>query len=115
MVNVPVRLPATDGVKVTATVHDAPDASVEPHVLTWLKSPAVDTVSVMSSAPVFEMRTSCAGAVVDTVCEPNVTVAGKIAMADAGAAAETRTSVNPRTNADNAPAAAIAGRTRRPH
>ena len=85
---VPDRVPAAVGVNVTATVHVSPDASALPHVVTCANSPLTDTVMVSGSPPVFDTRTSCEGAVVDTVCDPNVNDPGKIAIADAGAAAE---------------------------
>src|SRR5262245_15108155 len=114
MLKVPVRLPVAVGVNATATVHDSEDPSVAPQVVTWLlKSPLVVMVNVIASAPVFEMRTSCAGAEVATVCDPNVSVAGNTAMADAGAAADTPTSVCATASADSVPATNSAGRNRR--
>ena len=85
-VKVPDRVPVAVGVNVTATVHVSPDASALPQVVTCEKSPLTDTVMLSGSAPVFDIRTNCAGAVVDTVCDPNVNDPGKIAIADAGAA-----------------------------
>ena len=85
-VRVPDRVPTAVGVNVTATVHVSPDATALPQVVTCEKSPLIDTVKFSGSAPVFDIRTNWAGAVVDTVCDPNVNDPGKIAIADAGAA-----------------------------
>lgn len=108
-VNVPDRVPVPVGVNVTATVHVSLDARLV-QVDTCAKSPLTDIVSVSGSAPVFVTFTSCAGAVVDTVCDPNVNVPGKTAIADAGAAADARLSVCPIPTAITTPATRNAGR-----
>src|SRR5439155_13822988 len=91
------------GVNVTAIVQLAPDATELPHVVTYEKSPLTVPVNNSGSPPVFDTRTSCAGADVATVCDPNVSVAGNTAIADAGKA-DTRTIVCPRAAAAIAPA-----------
>src|SRR5262249_51121324 len=58
-------------------------ATVVPQLLTSAKSPdGVMLVMLSTSTPVFVSDTSCAGAVVFTVCVPKVTVDGKTAMPD---------------------------------
>ena len=77
----PVRVPAAVGVKLTETAQLAPDATVDPQLLTTAKSPdGVMLVILSTSTPVLVTDTSCAGEVVLSVCAPNVSADGRTAM-----------------------------------
>src|SRR5262249_3594552 len=82
----PVRAPAAVGVKVTAIEHEAPTATVDPQLLTAVKSP-LGLIAVMASAPVPTLvnETNCGGDVVAMVCVPKATVPGNNASPEPAA------------------------------
>jgi hypothetical protein len=89
-VSVPVREPATVGVKVTAMVQLAPGATLVPQLLVWAKSPeAAIEVSVRATCPEFVRVTTWAAVVVPTVCWANVRLVGESVTAGPGGAETT--------------------------
>ena len=59
-VNVPVVVPVTTGLKVTAMLHEAPAATLEPQVLVWEKGPLTAMLEMVSvEVPVFSSVTAC--------------------------------------------------------
>ena len=77
IVRVPVRLPDTVGVKVTATLQAAAGARLAPQVLVWAKSPEAATEAINNAAwPELVKVTFCAALVEPVFCEANVKLAG---------------------------------------
>ena len=77
MVTLPVRGPATSGVKVTSIVHEPPAATDGPQLELNAKSPEIVMDEIASGAePVFASVTVCAGLVVETVRDANVSDVG---------------------------------------
>jgi hypothetical protein len=76
-VNIPVRVPAADGVKVTEIVQLAPAARLVPQVWVWAKSPeaAIETI-VRAAVPEFVRVNVCPALVVPTVEEAKVRLVG---------------------------------------
>ena len=91
--SVPVREPATVGVKVTAMVQLTPGATLVPQLLVWAKSPeAAIEVSVRATCPEFVRVTAWAAVVVPTVCWANVRLVGEsVTAGPAGAVTTTDT------------------------
>jgi hypothetical protein len=92
-VSVPVREPATVGVKVTAMVQLAPGATLVPQLLFSAKSPeAAIEVSARATCPEFVRVTAWAAVVVPTVCWANVRLVGEsVTVGPAGAVTTTDT------------------------
>jgi hypothetical protein len=85
MLSVPLRAPATVGVKRTVTEQLAPAARLVPHVLLCEKPPVtVIEVIVKARVPEFVRLTTCPALDVPIVCAANVTLAGlNVAAAEA--------------------------------
>jgi hypothetical protein len=89
IVNVPARVPAAVGVKVTPIVHEAPALTVPPQVLVAANSGLGDVVTcemVSAAVPEFFSVTVCVALVVPTVCVAKVKAAGLRSIAGTGAA-----------------------------
>jgi hypothetical protein len=78
MVNVPARVPAKVGVKVTSIVQFAPALSETPHVLVCAKSPLVPMLLMVSEASPLSVKVTLCSALVEfTSCGVKVRVDGE--------------------------------------
>jgi hypothetical protein len=87
IINDPVRLPATVGVKITEIMQAVPTATFVPQVFVWAKSPdaAID-VMVSGAVPELFSVTICAALLVLSVCKAKVRLVGERVTAGAAGA-----------------------------